>query len=260
MDKFHRVSTTVIFYIYFALLPVWAYFASWEQIVITIAMYWFLADFVQSLFLHRWAAHELWNPPKWLQKALAFVGLNALVGTPIGWAAWHRTHHKYSDTEDDPHSPTHKGALYVTFWHKFHRVQLKRAVDRLREPFFSNLNKYEGHIATSVNLTLFVLISYFFGWQWFLTVWAAPVALTIFISNFFVNVLLHRKGEPIDNPWMWPFAFGECLHRKHHVGPMRLNYPGTWDPSGSLITLLGWSKSKASESYKDATPHTIRHN
>ena len=31
--------------------------------------------------------------------------MSALIGTPISYSAWHRTHHKNSDTIYDPHSP-----------------------------------------------------------------------------------------------------------------------------------------------------------
>lgn len=251
MDKFNRISTIIIFFVYCALLPLWLYNISWQQALFTIAMYWFLADVIQGLFLHRWASHELWNPPFWLQKVLSFIGVSALSGNPIGYAALHRQHHKYTDTDNDPHSPTHKGAWYVTSsWWRFHTVDLKRVVDRLRVPFFTYINKWEGVIAIKMNIFLFVLIYYTLGLQWFLTLWAAPVALSIILVNFFVNVVLHKDGKPIDRKWVWLFAFSECLHGTHHNGPMKLNYK-MWDPSGKLIKMLGWTKEL--QSYKDVT-------
>ena len=31
--------------------------------------------------------------------------------SPLGWVGAHRIHYRHSDTEEDPHSPKHKG-----FW------------------------------------------------------------------------------------------------------------------------------------------------
>ena len=241
MTKFHRISTTAIFLFYFAFFPYWIYNASLPQALVLFFVYWFISDVVQSLYLHRWAAHNLWSPPQWLQKTLGVIGVAANVGTPIGWAAWHRTHHQHNDTDRDPHSPTHKSWWYVTFWTKFHRVETRRAVDRMRDDFLMKLNKYEGHISIVVNLLVAAILIPTVGLQWFLTVWALPGALTIVIVNFFVNVLLHKDGEPQDNPLFWPLLFTECNHRKHHVGPMKLSYPGTWDISGSIVRKLGWT-------------------
>lgn len=251
MDRFNRISTIIIFFIYCAFLPVWIYNLTWVNALLAVGMYWFLADVVQGLFLHRWASHELWSPPSWLQKALSTISVFALSGNPIGYAALHRQHHKYTDTENDPHSPKHKGVWYVTssLW-RFEKIDPKRVADRLRVPYFISIGKWEGIIAITFNLLLFAIVYNTLGLQWFLTVWATPVALSIILINFFVNVALHKKGKPVDNKLFWPFAFSECLHGTHHYGPMKLNY-NMWDPSGRLVSLFGWTKE--SLSYKDAT-------
>ena len=46
--------------------------------------------------------------------------------SPLGWAAAHRAHHQYSDTEKDPHSPKHKG-----FWYSIDTVRDKKYLESL---------------------------------------------------------------------------------------------------------------------------------
>lgn len=229
-----RVLTTGLFIFYLSLIPVWLMNATLLQVVVCYIMYWFLCDFIQSLFMHRWAAHNLWNPPLWWQKVCSVIGVVALIGTPIGWAAWHRTHHKYVDTDKDPHSPTFKKWWYIVFKHKWHKAETKRAVDRLRNKWFVYIFNNEVKFVVIGNLILFLVLPF----QWFMTIWALPVALMIFNTNFFVNFMLHKNGVALDKPYMWPILFSETYHGSHHKHP-KLNYT-KFDPAGWIITKLGW--------------------
>ena len=231
-----KIVTTVFLIAYLAMLPVWLMNVTIEQAIAFYFMYWFMCDFIQSLFLHRWASHNLWNPPVWWQYVASTLGTLALVGSPIGWAAWHRTHHYHVDTERDPHSPNHKSWLYIVFKYKWHGAETKRAVDRLRNKWFAYLHNHEVPIVILGNLIIFAVLPF----QWFLTLWALPVAFMVFNTNFFVNVLLHKSGKPIDSPWLWPILFSETHHGSHHDKP-KLSYTKL-DPAGWIITKLGWAK------------------
>lgn len=227
---------SILFVVYVLLLPVWLYLASWQQIIIGYICYWFMADMIQSKFHHHWASHRLWNPPRWIQLIFSTIGVGALIGTPISWAAWHRTHHHYSDTEKDPHAPTLKGTWYVIFA-QYHTAQLKRAVDRLRDPYFRWLSKNEIYILLSINIGLFLLLE----WTWFMTVWAIPVGYTIFNTNYIVNVVAHKTGKAKDiSPLFWPLVFADGItHGSHHDKPKLSCYK--YDPSSWLINKLGWA-------------------
>uniref|UniRef100_A0A0A0KTF2 Fatty acid desaturase domain-containing protein n=1 Tax=Cucumis sativus TaxID=3659 RepID=A0A0A0KTF2_CUCSA len=58
-----------------------------------------------SVSYHRNLAHRSFNLPKWLEYLFAYCGVHALQGDPIGWVKIHRCHHRFVDTEKDPHSP-----------------------------------------------------------------------------------------------------------------------------------------------------------
>lgn len=195
-----------------------------------------MTDVILSLFLHRWAAHELWRPPVWLQNTLAFLGTAVLQGTPISWAAWHRTHHAHSDTEKDPHSPKYKSIFYIIFMHHFHTADLRKGIDRARNKWFAKLSKHEGKIALAFAIVLFLVLPL----QWFLTIWAVPVALLNVLPDLSSNVLCHSKGIVKNRLWLWPIMFGEVYHKSHHDN-MKLSYT-MWDPSVRIITAFGWTK------------------
>ena len=54
---------------------------------------------------HRYFSHRSYRLGRVPQFVLAFVGTTAAQKGPLWWAAHHRAHHKYSDTERDIHSP-----------------------------------------------------------------------------------------------------------------------------------------------------------
>src|SRR5205814_1460395 len=54
---------------------------------------------------HRYFAHRAYRTSRGFRFFLAFLGCTALQKGPLWWAANHRHHHKYSDTDEDLHSP-----------------------------------------------------------------------------------------------------------------------------------------------------------
>jgi stearoyl-CoA desaturase (delta-9 desaturase) len=198
-----------------------------------------MSDMIQSKFHHHWASHKLWNPPRWIQILFSLIGVGALIGTPISWAAWHRTHHRYSDTEDDPHAPSLKGAWYVIFA-QYHTAKLKLAVDRMRDPFFRWISKNEIYLVVLINASLFLILDF----TWFMTIWAIPVGYMIFNTNYIVNVLCHKTGYAEDlSYWWWPVVFADGIsHGSHHNKP-KFSYRKL-DPSSWIISKLGWTNEK----------------
>lgn len=229
-----KVVSSILFIAYLLLIPSWILNSTWYHFLIAYLTYWFLTDIILGAFMHRWAAHKLWNPPIWFQKFASIIGVVGLIGSPIGWSAWHRTHHAKVDSKDDPHSPKFKSIFFITFLHKFHSAESRRAIDQLRNNYFMFLYKHEMSFIILGNLILFVLLP----WQWFLTLWAVPLSLMIFNINFFVNFLLHRKGYAEDNVLLWPIIFSEIYHKKHHDDP-KLSY-NKWDISAWIIKNLKW--------------------
>ena len=66
-----------------------------------------------TAFMHRAWTHRAWVPDRWLTVCALIIHNIGCTGKSITWCAVHRKHHRFSDTEQDPHSPYHKGKFYV---------------------------------------------------------------------------------------------------------------------------------------------------
>ena len=81
------------------------------MLVLGFIWYQLIAIFGLSIGLHRRFAHNQFQTSKTFEVISLFLSMLAFSRSPVGWIGAHRIHHKFSDTEKDPHSPTHKG-----FW------------------------------------------------------------------------------------------------------------------------------------------------
>lgn len=230
---------TSIYWIFLASVPYCLYVLTWEQLLISYIMFWFLGDCVHGLFLHRYAAHKLWNPPVWLQNVLTMFSVGSLTGTPITWSAWHRTHHHYADTPKDPHSPKYCSVPYMIFMSYYHYAEPKRCIDLFRNKFVAHVTKYIGIYALSINLILLSLL----GLEMYLYLWVLPSAMTNAITNYGINVMCHQEDGIKNRPILYPLIFNETHHKNHHIKPELRYYK--FDIWVSLITLLGWTNERS---------------
>ena len=224
-----------ILYIFYFTLALYSFvILSWTQLFFTYILFWFLLEFVMSMFTHRWATHDLWNPPVWFQNIMSVVSLTALIGTPISYCAWHHNHHKNSDTEKDPHSPKHVNWFRIIFRTHEHEGSIKLASKRLKNKWQMWLTKNETVLAYLFNFILFMILPI----EWFLS-WATAVGMTTFWVMTVTGIMCHI-GEVRDVPYMYPVAFSESFHRQHHIEPQLKH---CWfDPCVWVINKLGWTK------------------
>ena len=61
---------------------------------------------------HRYFSHRAFRTSRVFQFCLAFLAQTSAQRGILWWAANHRQHHKYSDTELDVHSPVRRGFFY----------------------------------------------------------------------------------------------------------------------------------------------------
>ena len=77
-------------------------------IVFIFILHWYTSLFFQTVFLHRYASHQMFTMSKFWEKTfffLTFLTQGSSFLNPRAYAILHRLHHKHSDTEKDPHSP-----------------------------------------------------------------------------------------------------------------------------------------------------------
>jgi len=207
----------------------------------------FLSTYLLNIFYvtvlyHRGLTHgavELHPFTRWL---VVHTG-NWVTGLdPKGWSAMHREHHRYSDTERDPHSPRHHSvwALMLVQLSSYNRM-LKRlitgeaeATKSVRDLDFevSWLNRrglwalpYLLHAGLALALGVF-------GGFWLLGAAYWLGMMTHPVQGWLVNAFAHKYGSrnfetPDDSrnnaavAWL---VFGEGYQNNHHHSPRSANF------------------------------------
>ena len=151
------------------------------------------------------------------------------------WVAAHRKHHRFSDQEEDPHSPRHGTWWSHMLWMmprkgSKHWADLYRtyAPDLLRDPFLQLLNRTFLWWHLGLGICLF-LIGYL--------AWGPYIGLSMVVYGMFLRLVyvLHvtwavnsashiwgyRNYETRDDSrnlwWVGLLAFGEGWHNNHHA-------------------------------------------
>jgi stearoyl-CoA desaturase (delta-9 desaturase) len=77
-----------------------------RAVVLLVVLY-FVRVFCITAGYHRLLSHRAFKTSRVVQFAFAFGGVTAVQKGPLWWAGWHRQHHRFTDTDRDPHSPQH---------------------------------------------------------------------------------------------------------------------------------------------------------
>ncbi|KAK9106808.1 hypothetical protein Syun_022819 [Stephania yunnanensis] len=179
-----------------------------------------------TLSYHRNLAHLSFKLPKLLEYLFAYCGAHALQGHPIDWVSRHRFHHKYTDTERDPHSPREGFWFSHINWifdndHAYQKVGKRKNVADLRKQAFYRFlqSSYLIH-----PIALGALLFRFGGLPFL--VWGMGVrTVTYYHSTFLVNSACHVWGtrawnttDTSKNNWVVAMlVFGEGWHNNHHA-------------------------------------------
>src|SRR6185295_11725890 len=75
-----------------------------ENLAVLATIYWLHAVGI-TLGYHRYFSHRSFKTSRAFQFVLAFLGTTTVQKGVLWWASQHRLHHRYADTERDPHSP-----------------------------------------------------------------------------------------------------------------------------------------------------------
>ena len=175
--------------------------------------------------LHRYYSHKSFEFKnrflKWTFTALAVITGR---GSPMTWAYLHRRHHKYSDTDQDPHNPRHIGYPIFNFDHfkkeEAEKTQLFLIKDLMTsEQLF--INKWYILILAVFCITFAVVNPVLFYFTWVIPAVLIQISQTNF--NYFGHTSGYRNFETSDNsrnnPWLFPFILGEAWHNNHHNNP-----------------------------------------
>ncbi len=216
-----------------------------------------------SIGYHRYLAHKSFKPTTWFKFLIVFLGIPA--GTPIQWAGNHRAHHKYHDTELDPHSPYYGGLLWAhTGWY----LQTKNPIlciiyalggplrtlfDAIYRPLTNQeYNHYAKDIANDPMLAwmskplhyfilvlfhtlgFLILVYYFLGLKGILITYLCY--LYVYNVGDGVDSIGHMWGRRIQNSKhqarnnivLGILAFGDGWHANHHERPHLCKHGNAW--------------------------------
>ncbi|KAF6176061.1 hypothetical protein GIB67_000155 [Kingdonia uniflora] len=195
--------------------------------LIALILIFITGQFGMTLSYHRNLAHRSFKLPKWLEYLFAYCGVHALHGDPIDWVSRHRYHHKFSDSEKDPHSPTEGFWFSHIYWMFDNNYISQKCGDQLnivedlqKQLFYRFLRStYLAH-----SLTLGALLYVCGGFPY--VVWGMGVrSIFVFHGTFLVRSVCHiwgyqtwNTGDLSKNNWFVAMiAFGEGWHNNHHA-------------------------------------------
>jgi stearoyl-CoA desaturase (Delta-9 desaturase) len=243
------------------LFVLWVGF-SWTAVAVALALY-VVRMFGLTAGYHRYFSHRSYKTSRWFQFLLGFLGTTALQNGPLWWSSHHRLHHKYSDTENDVHSPV-SGTLWWSHvgWilsKKFNRTEHRLVADLARFPEIRWLDKF--HLAGPITLGT---ILYFAGSLLEqhapslgtngpqLLVWGMFIGTTIlYHGTFTVNSIAHLWGsrrfkttdDSRNNPLIALITLGEGWHNNHHRYMSSERQGFYWweiDISHMILTAMSW--------------------
>ena len=211
---------------------------SWTNLAVLLILNWVVGSLGVGLGWHRLLTHRSFAVPKWLEYSLTILGTMSVQDSPDKWVATHRIHHKFTETEDDPHS-TRSGF----WWAQVGWVLLGRAQDHdsatLRR-YIPDLLKDPGHVLISrfyfVPLIVSGVILFLIG-GWPMVVWGVFARVVLgWHTTWFVNSLSHLYGnrphltnDASTNNWFVALlTFGEGWHNNHHAFPGSARHGTEW--------------------------------
>jgi len=220
---------------------------SWGDVALCVGLYWLRMFFITAGY-HRYFAHRSYRTSRLFQFLLALGGATAGQKGPLWWAGHHRHHHRYSDMEEDIHSPlrgfwwSHMGWIVCD---KYRRVPRELIEDFAKYPELRFLDRHP--LLAPVGLAAACLA--WGGWgALFIGFFLSTVLL--YHGTFLVNSLAHVIGtrryattDTSRNSWLIALlTCGEGWHNNHHHFQSTANQGWFWwelDVSYCLLRLLG---------------------
>ncbi len=229
-------------------------------ILIFFVAHWYLSLFVQTFFLHRYAAHQMLTMSPFMEKiffVLTFIGQGSSYLSARAYGYMHRLHHVYADTEKDPHSPMYSKGLMDMMWKtkdfytdiSYNRVPLNPVFSK-NLPTWNAFDRFADHWLTRVSWGAFYVLFYVAfapnPW-WYLLI---PVHFAMGpVHGAIINWFAHKYGYVTykvkdTSKNFLPFDFlmmGESYHNNHHPHPHDINFGKKWfeiDPTYYIALAL----------------------
>ena len=174
---------------------------------------------------HRYFSHRAFKTSRPVQFLLGLLGATSMQRGPLWWAETHRTHHRFTDTPRDLHSPHFQGFLYSHFAWPFapqhRRTRLEAIGDFAKFPELVWLN--------SAPACALVAVAYaaglFWGWGWTGFLWGFCVStVCTWHTVHWIQSMSHWWGgyrrfateDHSRNHWLLGLVSLGEFHNNHH--------------------------------------------
>lgn len=196
---------------------------------------------------HRYINHSSFNTNRFFHNFLIWISLTTGM-SPLIYAIVHDLHHRYGDTELDPHSPKngiwHSMFGWMTEYKKY--IYTIVPLNYVRNKTLVYVHRY-GFIYFMLLISVLSLINWKIG-----LVILSGIGWNILHMGFIRTSLLHIKipgsYRTFDTPdnsqnhrWLHLYDLGEGLHNNHTKYPERYNQainPGEFDFAGWITEKL----------------------
>jgi stearoyl-CoA desaturase (delta-9 desaturase) len=213
-------------------------YSFWLFDILTIILFFaiglFISSIAENIGNHRYFAHKSFKLNKFWHITLALITTLNVSGPIVSWAQVHRNHHKHSDSEQDPHSPGHRGVLNVFFanWWWYRYTPVTQIPDYNNDPILRFM--YDYYYAINI---VFIVGLYILNPILLFPLYFYPTILGSLTSSI-VNTYLHRGGVPHDSKLLaWLCLGDEGFHKYHHDNPGKWKAPFP-NPNSMIINLI----------------------
>src|SRR3954454_15905823 len=222
---------------------------TWQSLVICFVLYW-VRFFAIGAGYHRYFSHRAYSTSRFFQFVLAFLAQTSAQKRVLWWADKHRHHHLHSDTEQDVHSPRHKGFMYShvgwIFARQHAKTDLVKVDDFARYIELRWLHRLELVPAVTLGVLCFLVA----GWSGLVVGFFWSTVL-VYHATFCINSLAHVcgtkryvTGDDSRNNWFLALlAMGEGWHNNHHAYQASVRQGFRWweiDPTYYILKALSW--------------------
>jgi stearoyl-CoA desaturase (Delta-9 desaturase) len=230
------------------LLPLAAFWTgvTWRAVILCVVLFYGRMFFIAGGY-HRYFAHRSYKLGRVAQFVMAFGGTTAGQKGPLWWAGHHREHHRFTDTDRDPHSPqrgifwSHVGWILCD---KYGPTDKDAIRDFVRYPELRFLDRHDWIGPWALGIASFLVA----GWSGLVVGFFLSTVL-LWHATFSVNSWAHLVGrrryatsDTSRNSWgVALLTTGEGWHNNHHHYQASARQGFFWweiDPTYYVLRLL----------------------
>jgi stearoyl-CoA desaturase (delta-9 desaturase) len=235
---------------------------SWIAVLTAVGLY-LIRMFAITGFYHRYFSHKAFKTGRFWQFVFAVLGNASVQRGPIWWAAHHRHHHRFTDQENDVHSPLRHGFWWSHIGWLTSRANFptpkKYVKEWLAYPELCWLNRFDTVVPILLAGLLFIVGEVLAAYAPRLgtngpqmLVWGFFISSVVLLhATVTINSLDHMYGSrrydtadtSRNNPFLAVLTLGEGWHNNHHHYAVAARQGFFWweiDITYYALVLLSW--------------------